>query len=506
MRFPLYSKVLVWLGLNILIGLAVAYALTARDETGLDALLTQPVRERIDTLARSVALQTVGLEERDRSAVLQRLSAEYRVIWSVSGDLGRQSRMLDFGRHGSPGPRAEPPFADHGPPFGRTTTHSEDRGPPPNDFGSGGPPALGGPPGPGDMPFDLGQADVINIVSTVGPPGYDVVVHTNVRLADGPPRRVQVVAHSASLVALLVFLGIGPVIMVVVMVLLMTCLWWWPFVWNVSHALADLRGAAQQMSRGHLHTRVQVRRRDEIGELGNAVNVMAERLDSYVQGQRQFIADIAHEVTAPLARMQMGIGLLEDRLGDSASEQLADVREDIDQMAEMLSELLLFSRSGLEAARTDPKAVSVAEIVKSVVHADCQDVPVQIDVPQDLAVMVPTPLFQRALSNLVRNAHRYGADGIIEVSARTERGRAYIAVQDRGPGVPEMALTHLGEPFFRPEAARSRITGGVGLGLAIVRRCVEACGGAVTFRNRSGGGFEAELNLPLAEATAATGA
>jgi two-component system sensor histidine kinase CpxA len=487
MRFPLYSKVLVWLGLNILIGLAVAYALTARDEAGLNALLTRSVRERTDILARSVAAQTAALDEPGRSTLLQRLSAQDGVSWTVSGDLGAG---LD---DGPPRSNQGPPFGDHssgGPFFGNRDSNSHDRGPPPEDFGPGG-------PGPGGQSSD--HVDPVNIVSTVGPPGYDVVVDTYVHLFSGPPRRVQVVAHLASLPALLGFLGLGPVIATIAVVLLMTCLWWWPFVWNVSHALRDLRGAAQQMSRGHLQTRVQVNRRDELGELGAAVNTMAERLDSYVQGQRQFIADIAHEVTAPLARMQMGIGMLEDRLGNAQSELLADVREDIDQMAEMLNELLLFSRSGLEAARTAPKAVSVIETVSGVVRADCQDAPVHIDVPQGLKVLVPAPLFQRALSNLLRNAHRYGADGSIEVNARTDQGRAYIAVQDRGPGVPEAALVHLGEPFFRPEVARSRITGGFGLGLAIVRRCVEACGGAVAFRNRSGGGFEAELNLPLAE-------
>ena len=64
--------------------------------------------------------------------------------------------------------------------------------------------------------------------------------------------------------------------------------------------------------------------------------------------------------------------------------------------------------------------------------------------------------------------------------------------------MPAAALARLGEPFFRPEVSRDRDSGGTGLGLAIVRRCVEACGGSVAFRNRDGGGFEAEIRLPAA--------
>jgi two-component system sensor histidine kinase CpxA len=98
----------------------------------------------------------------------------------------------------------------------------------------------------------------------------------------------------------------------------------------------------------------------------------------------------------------------------------------------------------------------------------------------------------------VRNAQRYGgASGqpteIVAIAAAS--GKVRLCVRDRGPGVPESALARLGEPFYRPEVARSRDTGGFGLGLAIVRRCVADCDGEVVFSNRAGGGFQAEITL-----------
>jgi two-component system sensor histidine kinase CpxA len=106
-------------------------------------------------------------------------------------------------------------------------------------------------------------------------------------------------------------------------------------------------------------------------------------------------------------------------------------------------------------------------------------------------------MLERALSNLVRNARRYAAEGTepIELVASRDAAEVRLLVRDRGPGVPESALARLGEPFFRPELSRSRTMGGFGLGLAIVRRCVAACNGEVLFRNRTGGGFEAQINL-----------
>ena len=120
-----------------------------------------------------------------------------------------------------------------------------------------------------------------------------------------------------------------------------------------------------------------------------------------------------------------------------------------------------------------------------------------VNVPDNMHVKARPAMLERALSNLVRNARRYAAEGAQPIEITVDCAGAGIRswVRDRGPGVTESALARLGEPFFRPELSRSRATGGFGLGLAIVRRCVAACNGEVRFRNRVGGGFEAELTL-----------
>ena len=112
-------------------------------------------------------------------------------------------------------------------------------------------------------------------------------------------------------------------------------------------------------------------------------------------------------------------------------------------------------------------------------------------------------MLERALANLVRNALRYAGGSAIELAAKREGERITIQVRDRGTGVPVAMLARLGEPFFRVEASRSRERGGFGLGLAIVRRCVDACEGQVAFRNRDAGGFEAEIHLRAARREAA---
>jgi len=108
----------------------------------------------------------------------------------------------------------------------------------------------------------------------------------------------------------------------------------------------------------------------------------------------------------------------------------------------------------------------------------------------------------RSLANVVRNAIRYAGEcGAIVISAQEKEGKISISIADQGPGLPEAELEAVFKPFYRPEDARQRETGGVGLGLAIVRTCIEACGGTVQCRNRLPKGLVVEIKLPIAQSS-----
>jgi signal transduction histidine kinase len=114
-------------------------------------------------------------------------------------------------------------------------------------------------------------------------------------------------------------------------------------------------------------------------------------------------------------------------------------------------------------------------------------------------------LLTRALANLLRNAARYaGPAGPVTVSVQRHGSEVQLRVADHGPGIPETELGKVFDPFYRLDASRDRQTGGVGLGLAIVRTCVESCGGTVTAHNRAPQGLEVRIRLAAAQAPAAT--
>lgn len=289
-----------------------------------------------------------------------------------------------------------------------------------------------------------------------------------------------------------------------------SALLWWPFVRGLTRSLAQMRGATERVARGDFAVRVDESRGDELGHLGAAVNAMTGRLEGFVGGQKRFLGDIAHELCSPLARMEMALGILEQRTPIDLRERVGDVREEVREMSTLVNELLAFSKAGLQGTAAARERVALAPLVEAAVTRETDGARVVIDIPADLVVTAAPSLLTRAIANILRNARHYaGTAGPIEITASrtpsrpaspTTPSHILLTVADHGPGVPVEALPRLFDPFFRVDPARTRETGGVGLGLAIVKSCVEACGGTARGMPRPDGGrgLVIELALPAA--------
>jgi two-component system sensor histidine kinase CpxA len=279
-------------------------------------------------------------------------------------------------------------------------------------------------------------------------------------------------------------------------VLALSVLFWLPLVHSITRSLGQLTKATEQIAEGRFETRVDTRRRDELGRLGESVNRMATRLDAHMTGQKRFLGDVAHELCSPLARLQMATGILAERAPPALQATVADVREEAQQMSALVNELLAFTKAGLQPRAVALTTVELEPLARAALAREGAGDRVTVNIAPGLCAQVEADLLSRALGNLVRNAVRYAGDaGPITLSASREGDRVILRVDDEGPGVPAADVDRLGEPFFRPELARTRETGGVGLGLAIVRSSVAACQGEVRFANRTPRGFRAEVRL-----------
>ena len=482
---PLYLKLWLWLALNLLLLAALLVVIAGRDGPGWRMVLTEPVRDRLVTIGADLGRVLAETPEDQWSTTL----AQMGELYGVSFDIGRAPR--DGGPPRKPGRDAAgfekkpPPPPPHAPPEG-------------GEFGRPPPSPDGGPTGSAPPPrMDRRmRADLITLRGGfVGP--FQLTIPASIERTGRAPMLYDVRANVGDLFGLLGFLGVRNWVLYPLLALGLSALWWLPFVWSITHTVARITHTTERIAEGEFDARIVANRRDELGQLAQSVNRMAGRLAGHLAAQKQFLADVAHEVASPLARLRVALGLLGASPPGTLSEQtLQDMHDDLQQMADMLNDLLLFARTDIAAQKRVLAPVHVLNTATAAIEREGATQRVVLRVEADLHAVAEPATLERALANLVRNALRYAGDSApIELIARRHGERVVLHVRDHGPGVPEALLARLGEPFFRVDASRSRDSGGFGLGLALVKRCVEACEGEVAFRNREGGGFEAEIRL-----------
>ncbi len=255
--------------------------------------------------------------------------------------------------------------------------------------------------------------------------------------------------------------------------------------------------ATEEIARGRFDVAIHEPRADEIGRLALAINHMTARLSAFVKGQKRFLGDVAHELGSPIARIQFGLGALEQRVSRENHKRVVDVMEDIDHMSQLVNELLAFSRAEMNTRTVKLESIDLLSVIQAAVKREVTPAAqITLKVDPEIRILASAELMTRALANLLRNAVKYAGDaGPITVSAEKKADGIALEVRDTGPGVPENLLDQLFEPFFRPEPSRDRDSGGVGLGLAIVKTCVETCDGTVSARNLKPSGFAVTITL-----------
>jgi two-component system sensor histidine kinase CpxA len=352
--------------------------------------------------------------------------------------------------------------------------------------------------GPAGLEFGARRVNAIFRAKTENPSEYWIGVPIRVRSAEDPvPSTGFLVLMSDSLIGNQFFFDPKPWVALTLALTLVFVIVWTPWIRSLTHAISQMTSATSRIAEGQFETELKIQRSDEVGHLASSINRMSSQLAHFVKGQKQFLADVAHELCAPTARMQVALGILEQRADENTREYVADITDDARHMSGLINELLSFSKAGMQAADTEMTRVIIADTVRRVVEREgLPGITVETSVPEDIVVLANPDYLVRALSNLVRNAIRYaGQSGPISISAQIEDGEGVITVADRGPGIPENALEDVFAPFFRLESSRGRDSGGTGLGLAIVKACVEGCKGTVRARNRRPCGLEVEIRL-----------
>ena len=273
------------------------------------------------------------------------------------------------------------------------------------------------------------------------------------------------------------------------------------YVRRLLRPLDDIGAGARRFGAGDFAQPIPLRRRDELGDLASDVNAMAANIHQMLEAKRTLLLAISHELRSPITRARLNTELLDEE-GDTGARRSALLR-DLQEMADLVTDLLESERLGgghaaLHREPTDPAALA-REVVDAMAHSH-PGAAIELDVAAGLPPLnLDRTRMRLLLRNLLDNALRHST-GITQPPVlrlvRQGQGVAFT-VRDHGPGVPEDALPHLGEPFYRPDSSRERATGGVGLGLYLCKLVAQAHGGTFSVRNAGqGGGLEACVLLP----------
>ncbi|MBK9766231.1 MAG: HAMP domain-containing protein [Chloracidobacterium sp.] len=280
---------------------------------------------------------------------------------------------------------------------------------------------------------------------------------------------------------------------------------------NLTSPIRKIREATRGLAAGDLKTRVlpQIgRRRDELADLARDFDVMAERLESLVTSQARLTQDISHELRSPLARMNVALEIAKQKAGPDSLPLLARIEKESDRLNEMIGRILILAKLEGGADDLEHEWIDLADLVSDVsedadFEAKAKGKSVKMSKIDDCRVVGSDNLLRSAVENVLRNAVRYTVDGSdVDVSLDANADKAVIKIADHGGGVPEEELANLFRPFYRVGEARERRTGGIGLGLAIADRAIQAHKGTITARNKNGG-LEVEIILNRSDRTKA---
>ncbi len=503
-RFPLAWKILLWSFLNVLFLAVVAVGVTqVHLRLGVNALLSGRAEERLHTLSDLLKAQLDRRPETEWPAVLARFAGEYHVQIAVFRNDGSliagEIDPLPETVHARLTERDQ--GLDHRPP---PRPPRDDEPIPREDFE--------GPPQPAPSPrgAESGTGPRNKFILRAGsPPAYWIGMRTRLLDRSGRPLGpTTVMLKARTLGAGGLLFDFQPLLLAATGVLVCSIIFWLPLVRGITRSVRQMTKAAGAIAEGQFDTWVDGRRRDELGRLGTSLNHMALRLREFVSGQKRFLGDIAHELCSPLARMEMALGVLDQRADEKQRPYIEDVREEVRQMSTLVNELLSFSKAGVRGREVELSPVPLAALVRGVLTREGSDrAEIVVEIDDALRILAEPELLARALGNVVRNAIRYaGAAGPIRIGTLVRGEEVVISVTDCGPGVPPDSLHRLFDPFYRPEAARTREGGGAGLGLAIVKSCAEACGGSVNVRNVTPHGLQVDLRMQRAPRDAPAGA
>jgi heavy metal sensor kinase len=267
----------------------------------------------------------------------------------------------------------------------------------------------------------------------------------------------------------------------------------------------EVTNTARAITSHNLNKRIRIEKvKDEIGHLAETFNDMISRLDQSFRNIRQFSADASHELKTPLTVLkgEIEVALRRARTAEEYRKILSSNLEEINNMTKIVDDLLLLSRADTGEVALTKTRVNLSEFltemqIQAQVLATSKSIDVYFHNNQSVSAQVDPLRLKSMMLNLIENGIKYSVPGgRIDITLEKEDSFAIITVSDQGIGIPQEALPHIYDRFFRVDKARSRKEGGSGLGLSICKWIAEAHNGSISARSELGRGSDFIVRIP----------
>ena len=256
----------------------------------------------------------------------------------------------------------------------------------------------------------------------------------------------------------------------------------------------EIKNGVARIGAGDLSHRLNIRRRDELGELGDSINAMADDIEQMLEAKRQLLLAISHELRSPLTRAKVSAALIED------AYQQTEIQRDLDEMETLIEELLETERLSSRHHILNKTDANLQQLVSELLEQYFANDAIEVEMPHEtITLRVDSARIKLLLKNILTNAlqHSPADTSAPKLSLQTVKGSLRITVEDHGRGIEPEHIPHLMEPFYRTDAARLRQTGGYGLGLYLCKVIAEAHGGLLEIKSDVGQGTTVVATLPL---------
>ncbi len=274
---------------------------------------------------------------------------------------------------------------------------------------------------------------------------------------------------------------------------------------RILRPLRELQRAAKEVTKGNYDTRVAVTSSDEVGQLSDAFNQMAQAIQQEDESKKAFLATVSHELRTPISYVKGYSESVQNGTltGEKAEEAIHLIAREANRMERLTNELMQLVHADTEESELYP--LVLAEAIRDVVHlvenkVATKGIDLQMVLDEELIIEADEEKFKQIMINLLENAIRYSNPGkAVHIITTLEEPYADIQVIDYGIGIPPEDVPKITERFYRVNKARSRADGGSGLGLSIVDQLVKQHKGLLTIKSELGKGTTVSVKLPLME-------